>query len=96
MIALTQRKVVARAGSAAMSGAFCHARDVMLPLLMAATLAGVYSLNIARAEEPSKPAASMEPRVKALIPDLEAYIQRGMKAFDAPGLDSENRTATRF
>jgi hypothetical protein len=26
MIALSQRKVVARAGSAAMSGAFCHAR----------------------------------------------------------------------
>jgi len=42
----------------------------MLPLLMAATLAVVYSLNIARAEEPSKPAASMEPRVEALIPGV--------------------------
>ena len=40
----------------------------MLPLLIAATLAGVYSLNIAQAEEASKPAASMEPRVRALIP----------------------------
>ena len=38
MIALSQGKVVAPAGSAAMSGAFCHARNVM-PLLMAATLA---------------------------------------------------------
>ena len=28
----------------------------------------------------------MEPRVRALIRDLEAYIQNGMKAFDAPGL----------
>ena len=58
----------------------------MLPLLIAATLAGVCSLNIAHAEEASKPAAPMEPRVKALIPDLEAYIQSGMKAFDTPGL----------
>jgi hypothetical protein len=33
----------------------------MLPLLMAATLAGVYSLNIACAEEASKPAAPIEP-----------------------------------
>jgi hypothetical protein len=38
----------------------------------------------------------MEPRVKTLIPDLEAYIQSGMKTFDAPGLDPENQTATRF
>ena len=86
MNALSQRKVAARATWAAISGAFCHARDVMLRLLMAATLAGVYSMNIAQAEEASKPAAPMEPRVRALIPDLEAYIQNGMKAFDAPGL----------
>jgi CubicO group peptidase (beta-lactamase class C family) len=86
MIALNQRKVVVRTGSTALSRAVCHVSDVMLPLLIAATLAGVYSLNIARAEEAYKPEAPMEPRVKALIPDLEAYIQSGMNAFDAPGL----------
>jgi CubicO group peptidase (beta-lactamase class C family) len=84
MNALNQRKVAARSAWTAMSGAFCHAR--VLPLLIAATLTGVYSLTIARAEEASNPAAPTEQRVKALIPNLEAYIQGGMKAFNTPGL----------
>ena len=83
MIALTQRKVVARAGSAAMSGAFCHARDVMLPLLMAATLAGVYSLNIARAEGTAQTRGvhgaarqDVDPRSRSVHPERDEDIRR--------------------
>src|SRR3977135_1334758 len=42
--------------------------------------------NAARAQSQSKSAAPMEARISALIPDLEAYIQRGMKAYDVPGV----------
>ena len=73
MIAPKRRKVVARAG-------------MMLALLMPAVLSGAGLPDVARAQEASKSAASMEARVAALIPDLESYIRSGMKAFDAPGL----------
>ena len=42
--------------------------------------------NMAWAAEPSKTDAAIEDRVKAQIPDLEAYIASGMKEFDVPGL----------
>ncbi|HEY4272899.1 MAG TPA: serine hydrolase [Candidatus Udaeobacter sp.] len=42
--------------------------------------------NTAKAAEPSKAKASMEGSVQELIPDIEAYIASGMKAFDIPGL----------
>ena len=71
MIALSRSKVGARAGSAA--------------ILTAAVLC-VQLPDVARAESQSKSAASMEPRIAALIPDLEAYIQSGMKAYDVPGV----------
>jgi hypothetical protein len=58
----------------------------MLRLLMAAVLSSVYLPNVTLAEESSKSAVPMEARVRALIPDLEVYIQSGMQAFDAPGL----------
>src|SRR5262249_13505864 len=86
MIASSARTVVARAGSAATAGACRHAGGIVRPLLMAAVLCGAYLPNVTRAEELSKPAAPMEARVKALIPDLEAYIERAMKAYDLPGL----------
>jgi CubicO group peptidase (beta-lactamase class C family) len=87
MIAISRRKVVARAGSAGMSGAFCHVREVVLSLLLAAVPFGVCLTNMTQAEELSKSAAPpIEARVRALIPELEAYIQSGMKEFDAPGL----------
>jgi CubicO group peptidase (beta-lactamase class C family) len=71
MIASSRSKVAARAGSAA--------------ILMAAVLC-VPPPDVARAQSQSKSAASMEARISALIPDLEAYIQSGMKAYDVPGV----------
>src|SRR5262245_47564822 len=53
---------------------------------MAAVLSGVCLPNVTRAEELSKPPAPMEAGVRALIPDLEAYIRSGMNAYDLPGL----------
>ena len=69
-----------------MPAAVCHARSVVLALLTSGVLSGVCLPNAARAEEPSQSAAPMEARVRALIPDLEAYIRSGMKAYDLPGL----------
>jgi CubicO group peptidase (beta-lactamase class C family) len=86
MIASSCRKVVARAGSAATAGAWRHARGIVRALLMAAVLSGAYLPSVTRAEELSKPPAPMEARVRALTPDLEAYIRSGMKAYDLPGL----------
>jgi CubicO group peptidase (beta-lactamase class C family) len=71
MIASSRRTVVARTGSAAM--------------LMAAVLC-VELPDVTRAEEASKSAAPMAARITALIPDLEAYIRSGMKAYDVPGV----------
>jgi CubicO group peptidase (beta-lactamase class C family) len=55
-------------------------------LLAAAALSSACPANITLAEPPPNSATSMEERVKALIPDLEAHIQRGMKVFNNPGL----------
>jgi CubicO group peptidase (beta-lactamase class C family) len=38
------------------------------------------------AEEAARPAADLTLRVKELIPELEAYVESGMKAFDSPGV----------
>jgi CubicO group peptidase (beta-lactamase class C family) len=54
--------------------------------LFAAALGGILLPNSALAQEPPKPALRMQDCIKALIPELEAYIQSGMKAFDVPGL----------
>jgi CubicO group peptidase (beta-lactamase class C family) len=61
-------------------------RRAALAFLVAAALAIVCAANVAHAQEPAKSPAAMEMRIKALIPDLEAYIQNGMQAFDLPGL----------
>src|SRR5439155_20665959 len=42
--------------------------------------------EISTAAEPSKTEAAMEDRVKAVIPEIEAYTASGMKGFDVPGL----------
>jgi len=47
-------------------------------------LSGVTLAAAPAAEVKTDPA--LETRVQTLIPDLEAYIQSGMKAFDVPGL----------
>ena len=78
MIATIHRK-------AAVPGAFRHAGAVVFALLMAATLT-VCASDGTRAEEATRSTAPMEARVQALIPELEAYIQSGMKAFDVPGV----------
>ncbi len=38
------------------------------------------------AEEPAKPASAVAARVQDLIPEIEAYVESGMKGFDSPGL----------
>src|SRR5258708_34833513 len=81
MTASCQRK--ASADPAALPGVFRHAGRVVFALLTAAALS-VSAPGGTQAEERS--AAPMEARVNALIPELEAYIQSGMKAFDVPGL----------
>ena len=58
----------------------------MLAVLMLAVLSGAGLPDVARAEEVSKSATSMEARIAALIPELETYIRSGMKAYDLPGL----------
>jgi CubicO group peptidase (beta-lactamase class C family) len=78
MIATIHRK-------AAVPGAFRHAGAVVFALLTAATL-NVCASDGTRAEEATRSTAPMETRVQALIPELEAYIQSGMKAFDVPGV----------
>jgi CubicO group peptidase (beta-lactamase class C family) len=60
---------------------FGPVRALLLALLTAAALGA----NL-RAEEPAKPDAALAQRLKTLTPGLEAYIARGMKAFDVPGL----------
>src|SRR6266536_263927 len=59
---------------------------VFLSFLMIAALATANLPNRAWAAEPSRTDSAMEERVKALIPELEAYTASGMKAFDVPGL----------
>src|SRR5262245_15615785 len=68
---MTIASTVARAGAAA---------------ALSAILLCLPPANVARAQEPSKSAPPIAARVSALIPDLEAYVQRGMKAYDAPGV----------
>src|SRR5258705_11144293 len=82
MTASSQRKVPA--DPAALPGVFRHAGRVVSALLTAAALSVSAPGGGTQAEERS--AAPMEARVNALIPELEADIQSGMKAFDVPGL----------
>jgi CubicO group peptidase (beta-lactamase class C family) len=64
----------------------CAPNGLLLPLLMIAALTTINLPNAARAAELSKTDAVMEDRVRALIPDIEAYIASGMKAFGVPGV----------
>ena len=62
-----------------------HSGRVLLRPFIVAALFSVTLANVAAAEEHAKSEPAMEARVQALIPELEAYIQSGMKAFDVPG-----------
>ncbi len=57
----------------------------VLALFLLATASSAWTTP-ARASEPSTTAVATADRIQALIPDLEAYATRGMKAFDVPGL----------
>src|SRR5262245_23632803 len=61
-------------------------KRLLLSFLIVAALAAARRPERVRAAGPSGTEASMEDRVKALIPEFEAYIASGMKAFDVPGL----------
>ena len=61
--------------------------DIYPVLSPAAAALSVASLqNAAWATQPSPSEPPVEARVQTLIPDIEAYIANGMKAFDSPGL----------
>ena len=55
-------------------------------MLVAAVLFTAQPASVARAQSQSNSAAPMAARISGLIPDLEAYIRNGMKAYDVPGL----------
>ena len=75
-----------RTASAARPQAYRCVRGVFLSFLMIAVFVGFNLENMAWAVEPSKTDAALEDRVKALIPEFEAYLASGMKGFDVPGL----------
>ena len=54
--------------------------------LIIVALIGFDRDNATRAADVSKSDTATEDRVQALIPDMEAYIARGMQGFDVPGL----------
>jgi CubicO group peptidase (beta-lactamase class C family) len=62
------------------------ARRVLRALGLAVVLWHANPPNLASALEPPPPARAIETRVQASVPDIEAYITKGMKAFDSPGL----------
>jgi CubicO group peptidase (beta-lactamase class C family) len=84
MIVSSRGNVCAPAPLAATLRALHH--GILLSVLVIAALATINLPDGAQAAEPSKADAVMEDRVRALIPDIEAYIASGMKAFDVPGL----------
>jgi CubicO group peptidase (beta-lactamase class C family) len=84
-VALRQSDVVAPAESSVGPRVYRHATAVLLQLLMTA-LCIVNSPSGSQAAEATQTPPTMEDRVRALMPDLEAYIASGMKAFDVPGL----------
>jgi CubicO group peptidase (beta-lactamase class C family) len=79
-------KRVASQQSATNPGASRTRMSPFLPVLAAIAGAGFSQLQSAEAAESPPSALSMEARITALIPSLEAYIATGMKAFDVPGL----------
>jgi CubicO group peptidase (beta-lactamase class C family) len=84
-VASRPRDVVAPAGSSVGPRVYRPATAVWLPLVMAALcLVTSPRGSPAAAATPTPP--PMEGRVRALLPDLEAYLASGMQAFDVPGL----------
>jgi CubicO group peptidase (beta-lactamase class C family) len=85
IVASRQSDVVAPAGSSIGPRVYRHATAVLFQLLMAALFI-VNSPSRSQAAAVTQTHPPLEERVRALIPELEAYIASGMKAFDVPGL----------
>jgi CubicO group peptidase (beta-lactamase class C family) len=66
-------------------GAYRHWQATIIFLLLV-TLLSTHPLDAARSQNLSGTQAPVEDRIQALIPELETYIQEGMKAFDVPGV----------
>jgi CubicO group peptidase (beta-lactamase class C family) len=85
IVASKQSNVVTPPESSVGLRVYRHTPAVLLPLLIAV-------LGMVNAPRGSQAAAvppthvTLEERVQALLPDLEAYVARGMQAFDVPGL----------
>src|SRR5215510_10034977 len=77
IVASRQSDVVAPAGSSVGPRVYRQATAVLLQLLMAA-LCIVNSPSGSQAAEAPQTQPTIEERVRALIPDLEAYIASGM------------------
>jgi CubicO group peptidase (beta-lactamase class C family) len=58
--------------------------DKVLAILLGTAALTAPLATISLAAEPAPP--PMEDRIQSLIPEFEAYIQKGMKSFDAPGV----------
>jgi CubicO group peptidase (beta-lactamase class C family) len=82
----SRKDVIAAIQSPAGPHASFRLLGVSLRLLMVVALFGVAPANQTRAQEREQSQPSVEERVQALMPDLEAYIVSGMTAFDVPGL----------
>ena len=75
-----------RIASAARPLSYRCVRRVFLSFLTVVALASFNLEDVAWAAEQPKTDGAVEDRVRALIPELEAYIAGGMMEFDVPGL----------
>jgi CubicO group peptidase (beta-lactamase class C family) len=66
--------------------AFRRGLGVLASILATAVACAMNLTDPARGAELSTTDAAMVDRVQALIPELEAYIESGMRAFDVPGM----------
>ena len=75
-----------RIASAARPLSYRCVRRVFLSFLTVVAFASFNLEDVAWAAEQPKTDGAVEDRVRALIPELEAYIAGGMMEFDVPGL----------
>jgi CubicO group peptidase (beta-lactamase class C family) len=85
MMTVPSASDVAPKDSAPPRGALRGPAQMVLAGLIAIALSSVTMRNAAWAQ-PGNSGPAMEARIQALIPELEAYVAGGMKAFDVPGL----------
>src|SRR5258708_3972986 len=76
--------VISPVGSPARALRF--AGSILLWPVMVIALHSAILSNAARAADHPKSEPSIEERVRAVLPDIEAYVAAGMKTFDSPGL----------